>query len=734
MLHTEMNRVCNSRIDRGDLAQSDDSKAGAGLFGMVVLMMVWVGIAFSASAAAAKEKQTENSATKSSTPAGSTNPQSAKDFWAFQAIKYLSPPPTKDKNWAKTPIDQFVLSKLESNGLRPAPPASRLDLIRRVYFDLVGLPPTPEEAKAFVSDKSPDAYEKLVDRLLNSPRYGEQWGRHWLDVVRYAETEGFEYDRDIPDAWRFRDYVIESFNQDKPYDRFVLEQLAGDEIAPGDHEMQIAAGFHRLGAVRRNAGNQDVASSRNEVLTDRTDIIGAAFLGLTMGCARCHDHKFDPIRQKDYYQLEGFIAATDERNIPLSTPSEMAAWQAKIKSINQEIMRLKRNLRNASEEEKATLRQKIMDLEEDAPAQPASIATIQDVETNRTDIHVLRRGDWLNKGERVGMKGPSILWGDAVSELPPETPNPRSVLAHWITDSKNPLPARVMANRIWLYHFGQGLVKTPNDFGKNGDRPSHPELLDFLARQLIDGGWRIKPLHRMIVLSSVYRQSTTAAEPSAHNLVSVAAGRMENSKLAGKSRTSHEVAGGANLDSENRWLWRYNRRRLEAEEIRDAMLTVSGQLNSKSCGPSVLLPVDPELVAQLYKPSQWIVTPGENSHFCRSVFLIAKRNLRLPFMEVFDQPALLTSCGRRETSTHAPQALELMNGRIANVLAEKFAARLATEAGSDPARQIERASWLAVGRPPTDKERKLALEFLRHQPLKEYALAMFNLNSFLYVN
>ncbi len=243
----------------------------------------------------------------------------AREFWAFQPVEETAPPRVEDVTWPRTSIDWFVLARLEANQLSPAPAAERADLIRRVYFDLIGLPPTPEQVDAFMGDRSPDAYERLVDQLLASPHYGERWGQHWLDVVRYAETEGFEYDRTMPGAWRYRDYVIASLQADKPYDRFLTEQLAGDEIDPDDPELRIAAGFHRLGTVRRNAGNQEVAGSRNEVLTERTDIIGSAFLGLTVGCARCHDHKFDPIAQKDYYQLQAFLAATREENVILAS-------------------------------------------------------------------------------------------------------------------------------------------------------------------------------------------------------------------------------------------------------------------------------------------------------------------------------------------------------------------------------------------------------------------------------
>lgn len=626
-----------------------------------------------------------------------------RSFWSFQPLKEVAPPPVQNKAWPRTPLDHFVVAKLEERGLTPNPPAHRGDLIRRVYFDLIGLPPSPEEIQTFIEDASTDAYERLVDRLLNSPHCGERWGQHWLDVVRYAETEGFEYDRNLPDGWRYRDYVIRSFNEDKPYDRFIMEQLAGDELAPDDREMQIAAGFHRLGPVRRNAGNQDVTSSRNEVLTERTDVIGAAFIGLTIGCARCHDHKFDPIPQKDYYRMQAFLASTEENDIDLATKAEHAAWKARTDEINKDIKDLKERLKGLKGEEAARMRQKIQETEDRLPPPLPALASVRDDEKQRTSIHVLKRGDWENKGDRVGMRGLEVLLSKGAAELPPETKHPRTALARWIADPSNPLTSRVMVNRIWQHHFGAGIVKTANDFGANGDRPSHPELLDYLANQLIAHGWRLKPIHRMICLSSAYQQSS----------------RSPQAKTAG--------------DPENRLLGHFGKRRLAAEEIRDAMLSISGVLNRKAGGPSVILPVDEELVSFLYKPSQWAVNSDKNEHYRRSIYLIAKRNLRLPFMEVFDQPALLTSCARRESSTHAPQTLELLNGQTANALAARFGERLVCEAGTDPAQQVKRAYWLAVGRAPQAKEMQLALQFLATQPLKEFALAMFNLNEFLYV-
>jgi mono/diheme cytochrome c family protein len=632
--------------------------------------------------------------------------EDARTFWAFQPIRQVAPPAVRGAGWCRTPVDRFILAKLEERGVHPAPPAPKAVLIRRLFFDLTGLPPTPEEVAAFLADESPDAYERLVNRLLDSPQFGERWAQHWLDVVRFAETEGYEYDRHVPDAWRFRDYVIKSFNEDKPFDRFVTEQVAGDEIAPDDPECRTASIFHRLGPVRRNAGNPEIALSRNEVLTERTDVIGAAFLGLTVGCARCHDHKIDPIPQKDYYRLQAYLAATDEHNILLAPAAARQEWEAKTKAINQQLAKLRKQAERATGQEKRRLEEQVTALEDSLPPPPPTVPATHNDAAHRTAIHVLKRGEWEKKGEPVGPRPLSVLVPPDTAELPADAAHPRTHLARWLTDARNPLPARVVVNRLWQHHFGQGLVKTPNDFGKNGGRPSHPELLDWLAAELVNNGWRLKPIHRLLLLSSAYQQS--AVNPIA--------------------------AEASKADPDNRLLWRSNRRHLSAEEVRDAMLAVAGRLNRKAGGPSVIVPVEPELVRFLYKPSQWAVTADAAEHDRRSVYLIAKRNLRLPFLETFDQPALQTSCGRRESSTHALQALELLNGKLANDLAGAFAARLKREAGGDSAREADRAYRLAVGRPPTAREAALAVAFLRGQPLKEFALALFNINGFLYVD
>jgi len=650
---------------------------------------------------------------------GEVTPGDSRELWAFQPAHKPAIPAISADNQVLTPVDAFVLARLEQRGWKPAQPASRPQWIRRVYFDLIGLPPAPEEIAAFEADRKPGAHERVVERLLNSRHYGERWAQHWLDVVRYAESEGYEYDRHVPDAWRFRDYVIDSLNRDKPFGRFIREQLAGDELVGSDAAAKNAGGlpdprstellsasiFHRLGPVRRNAGNPDIALSRNEVLTERTDIIGVAFLGLTVGCARCHDHKLDPITQKDYYRLQAYLAATEENNIALVPKADQDAWKAESKRVKEAVAKIKKRLGKATGAQKTKLQTELKAIEAQRPAPLPTIPATADDFEKRTAIHVLKRGIWEKKGEPVGPRPLGALVEEELAELPADASHPRLRLADWIASPANPLTARVIVNRLWQHHFGAGLVATVNDFGSRGGVPSHPELLDWLASTLVENGWRLKPLHRLMVLSGTYRQASRT----------INADKMET------------------VDPENRLLWRFNRRRLSAEEARDAMLAVSGRLNLRHGGPSVMVPVDEGLIKLLYKPEQWRVTEDASEHNRRSVYLIAKRNLRLPFMETFDAPALQSSCARRETSTHAPQSLEMLNGALSNDLAAAFAERLARETGGDAPHLIERACRLAFGRPPSKEEFQIASAYLRDGSPKEFALAMFNLNAFLYV-
>jgi hypothetical protein len=626
--------------------------------------------------------------------------------WAFQPRKAATPPPTLDKAWPKTPIDHFILAALEKNGLRPAPAADRITLLRRATFDLHGLPPTLAEIDAFLNDKSPQAWERVVDRLLASPRYGENWARHWLDVVRFAESDGFEYDTHRPDAWRYRDYVVRAFNADKPYADFIREQLAGDEIAPDNDELVIASGFNRLGALRKNAGNQDVAFSRNEVLTEMTNAVGSAFLGVTLGCARCHDHKFDPLRHTDYYRIQGYFAQTQFKDAIRASEDEQKAWHEKAAPIQANLKKMRSQLAKAPDDQKVKLEAELEEIEMKMPAPLPAIYGVANDPKNISPIHVLARGEPTAKGAAVGMRPLGVLLPDGVDENPLTTAAPRTQLAAWVTDPAHPLTARVMVNRLWGYHFGRGIVSTPNDFGRMGTRPSHPDLLDYLANQFIENGWHLKPLHRMILLSSAYRQG---------------------------SRTPLEKAA-MEKDAENALLWKFSPRRLAAEELRDSMLAVAGRLNPKVGGPSVLVPLSPDLIKMLKRPEFWVTTKDAAEYNRRGLYLIHKRNLRLPFMEVFDQPDLQFSCARREQSTHAPQALELLNGELANTMAAALAERLKENAAT-PAAQVDLAWRLATGRLPDANEKALATKFLAGRPdrLKEFSLAVLNLNAFLYV-
>jgi hypothetical protein len=629
--------------------------------------------------------------------------EKGRQHWAFQPLRKQGDQKSGDSAIERG-IDGFVSNQLLRQGLSMAPPASKSDVLRRLSFDLTGLPPSHEDQGSFFKSASPDAYSRLVDRFLSSPKFGERQSQFWLDVVRFAESEGFEYDRHLPDAWRYRDYVIDAFNSDKPFDRFLTEQLAGDELESPSTESLSAAIFHRLGAVRRNAGNPDIALSRNEVLTERTDVIGAAVLGLTIGCARCHDHKFDPISQKDYYQLQAYLAATKEVNVDLASKTELEEWTEKSNALDKKMKSLKRRQSRAKGDEKERISLAIEVLESTRPSDLPKIPTIQNDLEKATTMHVLKRGAWELKGELVGMKPLDVLIGEEGAGDSIESVNPRSKLAEWLTDPSHPLTARVIVNRIWQQYFGVGIVATANDFGRNGAKPSHPELLDFLASELIRRNWQLKPIHRMIVMSQAYRQSA----------------RVEASSIATR------------MDPDNRLLWRHSKRRLTGEELRDSMLWASGLLNENQGGKSVLLPVEEDLVKLLYKPDQWQVTRDPAEHNRRSVYLIAKRNLRLPFMEAFDQPALLTSCFRRESSTHAPQALELLNGQISNRLAAFLSERI-TRSNESP-RSVARAGYrFALGREPSEAELSHAVPFLEGGSAKEFALALFNLNEFLYV-
>jgi hypothetical protein len=720
-----------------------------------------------------------------------------KRHWAFQPPIHPKLPAVRDPEWIRTPIDAFILAKLEEKGLAHSGPADKLTLLRRVTFDLTGLPPTVAEIAAFEKDDRPDAYERVVDRLLASSHYGERWAQHWLDVVRYAESNGYEGDSERPSAWRYRDYVVKSFNDDKPFDRFILEQLAGDEFAAGKDvrahaDLWIATGMNRCGPVHVVSGNLDAEIVRQEVLTEMVMGIGSAFLGLTLNCARCHDHKFDPISQADYYGLEAFFASAKPKEVDYSTPEERSAVQMRILAIMAKVApiktrvgqldvpyqeklregkkaRLEEAYRKAlaadpkkrtleqeklvrdaetllkvtwdeilaamtpeDRERRAALRAEQHALEAELPMPPAQAWAIVD-DGKPTSTYILKRGDVKNKGPVVTADFPRVLRLGAQASQ--KSSRSRRDLAAWLTSPDQPLTARVLVNRLWQHHFGRGIVGTPNDFGARGAPPTHPELLDWLATEFMNGGWRIKPMHRLMVLSSTYRQSSQG--------------------------TTNKI------DPDNGLLWRMNRQRLDGETIRDAMLASAGTLNHEIGGPMVRVPLEPEVYDLIFTEGEpdglWPLTVDERQHARRSIYLFAKRNVRLPLLEVFDQPDRLTPCADRAVSTFAPQALILMNGPFARAQSRALAGALVREHGDNCDKWIDAAYRRCLGRPAHTAENKAAKEFLRQQTetvrdrlrsrlkvavpknlpgdvdmadavaLADLCLALFNTNEFVYV-
>ncbi|HLW66844.1 MAG TPA: DUF1549 and DUF1553 domain-containing protein [Gemmataceae bacterium] len=602
----------------------------------------------------------------------------ARDFWSFQPIKKPTVPAVQNSAWAQTPVDYFILAKLQAKGLSPSPAAEPRILLRRLYFDLIGLPPTPEEMERFLREypaKPQAAIEKVIDQLLASPHYGERWGRHWLDVVRFGQTNGYERDGEKPNAWRYRDYVIDSFNRDKPFDQFVKEQIAGDELTPVTDDGIIATGFFRLGVWDDEPDDKQQAEFDD--LDDMLATTGEAFLGLTIGCARCHEHKFDPIRHEDYYSLLAFY-----RNIR----------QGKlIQTIDPTIQ---------------------------TPLKGGGTAlAIQEDIAKPKSTNVLNRGQASMPGAEVRPGFLPVLCRSNETAVPKsikpigdKSLGRRKVLAEWIAGKHNPLTARVIVNRLWQHHFGKGLVVTPNDFGRNGSAPSHPELLDWLALELIEQGWSLKYVHKLILLSSVYQQSSSNSSPQASE---------------------------ASLrDADNSLLWRQNLRRLEAEAIRDSVLAVNGRLNSKMFGRGIFPTLPQEVLNTQSRPGNgWenSTAPVEQSR--RSVYIFVKRTLGVPLLETFDFANPDKSIAARANTTIAPQALILLNSQFMDDQANAFAERLKRECGEDPAKQIERAFRLALGRTPTTKESEIAKAYLqRSQSLPALCKMILNLNEFVYVD
>lgn len=669
--------------------------------------------------------------------------------WAFQPLTHTTPPNAVESGWIVNDIDRFIAARLIQADLNPAPPAPKVTLVRRLYEDAIGLPPSPEQVDAFLSDESPQAVEKLVDQLLASPRYGERWASFWLDLVRYAESDGYKQDGSRPYAWRYRDYVINSLNSDKPYDRFVLEQLAGDEVAPGDPEALAATGYFRHGIYEYN--QRDAMGQWRDMLNDITDNVGDTFLAMGMGCARCHDHKFDPILQKDYFRLQAFftnIALRDD--VPLATPEQVAAHDAQQAAWKTAAADVLANL-DAIEEPKAEAAEKaaVGKFTEEIRAiwakpveertsyekQIAHLVYLQVLGEETTSIRKLNKeeqAEWdalqaelakfdelkpaaLPPGQTISDTGPTAsavfipgkerlgevdpgyltIFDPEPAVIPPVPTAPnstgrRTAFAQWLISPDNPLTARVIVNRIWQQHFGTGLVATPSDFGHLGQSPSHPELLDWLAGEFIHHGWSLKWLHREILTSATFRQSSI----------------VESSSQAER------------IDPSNRLLWHFPVRRLSAEQIRDAMLAVSGSLKLDAGGPGT----DPD------QP-------------LRSVYIKVERNSRDPVLDVFDLPDRIMGTGERTTTTTPTQSLLMINGGTVLKWSAAFAERVEQEVPGGQDSQVRHAYRLAFGRDPTEHELSQAVAFLSSTDgedppgtLVDLCHVLLNANEFLYVD
>ncbi|MCC6587287.1 MAG: PSD1 domain-containing protein [Bryobacterales bacterium] len=725
-----------------------------------------------------------------------TPPAEARKQWAFRKPVKAAIPATGDEH----PVDAFLHQTLADRGLKPAPPADRVTLVRRAYLDLIGLPPTPDEVKQFVDDRSDKAWENLIERLLASPHYGERWGRHWLDVARYADSNGYEHDFDRPNAWRYRDYVIRAFNNDTPYDVFLQEQFAGDEMDEVTNDRLIATAFLRNYA-KVGFREKDNPQYRFDYLDDMIATVGRGVLGLTIQCARCHNHKFDPIGQRDYYKLQAALFGYVEVDHPLVAAAEAKAYEAKTQEINARLKPLRDQIKLLDRPyEEALLVEKykkwpehiqqaiftpenqrtpgqvllanqitrttrVANSEIDRVMKPEELARKRQLEGQVREIEKERpkpipvamgitdgdyrfapdgpgdepapgkgikqevtEGSFLCDGSRPYQAPPAYFLhhGDAGSRgsvvepgfvtvlddgsmpaaMTPahkRTSGRRLALAKWLGSRSNPLTARVMVNRIWHHHFGRGIVTTLDNFGKTGDAPTHPELLDWLAVEFMDRGWSIKEMHRLLMTSRAYRMSSQFAEE-----------------------------GNLRKDAENLYWWRFRQQRLEAEIVRDNILAISGGLNRTQFGPAVFPELPQQILASMEK-GIWRRHADGPEVWRRSIYVYRKRGLPLPFFEVFDLPDQNITCGRRNVSTVPTQALTLMNNEWVLNQARRFADRVATEAGSNKDTQIERAYQLAVSRPPTTEELAVARQFLAKGSLADFAHVLMNLNEFIYL-
>ena len=681
-----------------------------------------------------------------------------KSAWPYTQLQQPDVPSVQQRSWVANPIDAFVLAAQEAHDMSPAPLVAPRLLLRRVYFDLVGMPPSPAEMESFLSDSSPSAFRRVVDRLLDDSRYGERWGRHWLDVVRYADTGGGGLDFPLPHIWRYRDYVIRAFNQDRPYNRFIREQIAGDAYQQYGAEGKIGAGFLRLGVFVE--GTRD--EMRRDLLNDIVATTGSVFLGLSIECARCHDHKFDPIPTRDYYRLEAFFAAVTVRpeDVPFTQyerPDELQkrgqAWQTQLQQRKDRHAALKLEFRQrltalyagrltAPQDLKDTaeplgdgdvsreMRRGILFTQEEQDRyavmqreatgadnlpdrfRPRAYSAADLIGASNTPdpnypvapaTFVLEGGDPKQKGNHVGPGYLSAVMGEMGDvDLEGVQFSRRKILAEWIASQDNPLTARVMVNRIWYYHFGTGLVTTPSDFGKNGGGTVHRELIDWLASQFVANDWSIHAIHRLILNSNTYRQALHHPQANAYEV----------------------------RDPDALYLWRRQPIRLEAETIRDSVLAVSGELNPHPGGPGFFPQIDDAL---LKRASTWWAPSAQRERNRRSVYMIQKRAMVHPLLQAFDGTNLNESCSVRGVTTVTPQVFALFNSQFMHDKSAALAKRLVRDAGSSLTPQIQRAYQLVLQRQPTGFELSRSLMFLETQSLAELCLVLFNLNEFSYL-
>jgi mono/diheme cytochrome c family protein len=702
--------------------------------------------------------------------------EQARQFWSFRPVARPEIPTVKDSGWSESPVDAFLFAKLQAAGVSPAPPVRKTTLLRRVFYDLTGLPPSPDDVVEFLADDAPDAYERVVDRLLDSPQYGERWARHWLDLVRYGETSGYEFDRVKPEVWRYRDYVIRAFNEDKPYDRFIREQLAGDELGEFSADGLIATGYYRLGA--QDGGAPDKLQAQFDELDDILAVTGQVFLGLTVNCARCHDHKIDPFPTADYYRMVAFFRGIDRRGgtRPLDPeqaaredrsprrrsfrrgqddePPQSAEYRRRMRALDEQLTAIEDPLKphlnggetdnfrvpeyrpaivrlhspeHVSPEQLAEYERLLIAkhaLEESRPESMARALCVTETGPRPPQTFVLERGSPYAEADPVEPGFPSVLGASsAPARIPPPQHGARSsgrrrVLADWIASRDNPLTARVMANRLFHYHFNRGIVRSTSDFGYGGTPPTHPELLDWLASELIANDWRLKPLHKLLVMSRAYQMSSVP------------------------------TAVAAERDPANDLLSHFELRRLEAEEVRDSILAVSGNLNLKMFGRSIYPTIAREVLAGQSRPGQgWEYSPPEEQAR-RSVYIHIKRSLTVPLLAVFDANDVDSSCPVRYATTQPTQSLTMLNSEFlasqAAILARNLERQVSAEPGEGDAAFVAAALARVTQRDPTaaEVERGVALieRLQQHHGLThelaamKFCLMAMNLNEFLYVD